>query len=123
MQASTMFSMRRWPRRSAERQRTLASLWERLICAVSSSWATAARTPLNLLAAALEGGFHAGLNDVLDEALAEEVGGEAEDVGVVVGAADLRGELIVGDGGADALELVGGRPRRGFSCRPQRCSR
>ena len=35
IQTSTIFSISRWPSRSAERQSTFASLWERLISAVS----------------------------------------------------------------------------------------
>ena len=40
--------------------------------------------------------------------MAQEVGGKAEDVGVVVRAGESGGEFIVGDGSADALDLVGG---------------
>src|SRR5688572_30190109 len=51
IQMLTMWSTIRSPSRSAERQRTLASLWLRESSAVTSSWTAVARIPGILLAA------------------------------------------------------------------------
>src|SRR5262245_12445004 len=58
--------------------------------------------------AAVEGGLQPDPHHLLHELLAQEVGGEAEDVGVVVSAAHLGGDGVVAGGGADAAHLVGG---------------
>ena len=60
------------------------------------------------VAAAFEGGFDPGINDLFHETLADEVSREAQDVGVVVTAGELCGEFIVTDRCTNAFDLVGG---------------
>ena len=60
------------------------------------------------VAAAFEFGFHPDADEPLGAAGAQEVAGEAEDVEVVVTAAELGRDFVDAGAGADAGELVGG---------------
>ncbi len=60
-----------------------------------------------LMPAIFEGRQQPGVHNAADKFVAEEVGGKAQDVGVVVAAADLGGQLVVADRRANAGELVG----------------
>jgi hypothetical protein len=60
------------------------------------------------VAATFEGGLDEYLGDFFDQALAQKVCREAEDVGIVMAARELGGEFVVADGGAGAFDLIGG---------------
>ena len=77
----------------------------------SSAWISASR-PQNLgdapgVAAAFERRVQPDFDHAVDQPFAQQVGGEAEDVGVVVAAAHFGRQIVVAGGRADAGELVG----------------
>src|SRR5437660_3423869 len=60
------------------------------------------------VSAVLEGGGEEDLDDAADVLFPEQLGAEAEDVTVVMFTGAAGGDLIVDQGGADAVNLVGG---------------
>ena len=60
------------------------------------------------MAAAFKLAAEEDLGDLFNESLTQEVGGHADDVGIVVAAAELRGDFIVDQGGASAFDFVSG---------------
>ena len=59
-------------------------------------------------ASAFEAGRKPGVENLLRRGLIDEASAHRQDVGVVVGAREMRGERIVAGGGADARDLIGG---------------
>ena len=59
------------------------------------------------VAAALERRVEPGADDPFDHVVAEQIGGQAQDIGVVVSAAHLCGNTVMARGRADAANLVG----------------
>src|SRR5579862_8516278 len=60
------------------------------------------------MSAGVERSFEPDAHHAFDEILAEEVGGKAEDVGVIVPAAHFGSDGIVAGSGSDAVHFVGG---------------
>src|SRR5260370_33101124 len=85
-------------------------------CSISSMAVISARIVLKLLdfldaprvPAALEVGRQPDAHHAVDQLLAEQVGRQTQDVGVVVPPAHLGGDAVVTRGGADVSHPVGG---------------